>query len=52
VKIKTEEGREPDNVVVGYRPLSDAAPAAPKPAAAKPKPAAAPSTPGKRPWER
>ena len=52
VKIKTEEGREPDNVVVGYRPLSDAAQAAPKPAAAKPKPAAAPSAAGKRPWER
>lgn len=52
VKIKTEEGREPDNAVVGYRPLADAAPAAPKPAAAKPKPAAAPSASGKRPWER
>lgn len=52
VKIKTEEGREPDNAVVGYRPLTDAATAAPKPAAAKPKPAAAPSAAGKRPWER
>ena len=52
VKIKTEEGREPDNAVVGYRPLADAAPAAAKPAAAKPKPAAAPSASGKRPWER
>ena len=52
LKVKKDEGREPDNVVVGYRPLSDAAPAASKPAAAKSKPAAAPSTPGKRPWER
>ena len=52
VKIKTEAGREPDNVVSGYRPLTDAAPAAPKPAVAKPKPAAAPSVSGKRPWER
>ena len=52
VKIKTEEGREPDNVVVGYRPLTDAAPAAPKPVQAKPKPAAASNASGKRPWER
>ena len=52
VKIKTEAGRDPDNVVSGYRPLTDAAPAAPKPVQAKPKPAAAPSASGKRPWER
>lgn len=53
VKIKTEEGREPDNAVVGYRAVAEASPApAAKPAAAKPKPAAAPSAAGKRPWER
>lgn len=52
VKIKTEAGRDPDNVVSGYRPLTDAAPAAAKPAAAKPKPAAASNASGKRPWER
>ena len=52
LKVKKDEGREPENAVVGYRPLTDAAPAASKPAAAKSKPAAAPSTPGKRPWER
>jgi hypothetical protein len=52
VKIKTDPGHDPENAVVGYLPLTDAAPAASKPAAAKSKPAAAPSTPGKRPWER
>ena len=52
VKIKTEAGRDPDNVVSGYRPLTDAAPAAPKPVQAKPKPAAASNASGKRPWER
>jgi hypothetical protein len=52
LKVKKDEGREPENAVVGYRPLTDAAPAASKPAAAKPKPAAASNASGKRPWER
>jgi hypothetical protein len=59
VKIKTDDGREPDNAVVAYRALEGAAaanpptkpttPAAPNP---QPKPAAAAPASGKRPWER
>lgn len=55
VKIKADEGYEPDNVVCGYRVLAGAAPAA-KPAVAKPAtktaPTAAAPVATKRPWER
>lgn len=51
VKIKTDEGYEPENAVCGFRGLTAAAPAAPAP---KAKPAAAPAATAanKRPWER
>ena len=59
VKVRQEEGREPDNEVQGYKPTEEIAPAAEKPAAkpaptaakpvAKPAPTAAKAT--KRPWE-
>lgn len=53
VKIKADEGYEPENAVCGFRGLTAAAPTA-APAAPKAKPAAAPATPAanKRPWER
>ena len=57
VKIKADEGYEPENAVCGYRAIGTASAPTAKPAAApvaKAKPAAAPAAPaaGKRPWER
>lgn len=57
LKIKTGEGRDPENDVCGYRAIGTAAAPTAKPAAApvaKAKTTAATAAPaaGKRPWER